>query len=115
MKSVTEPFIKGSDNQIVLTLTEDGQAISGAWTQIDIFIGHAAKITRNADGNGVALDTATGVLTITPGDLVEDLAALSGKYRVQIVITDPTNDDGAVFGGADSDQLFFMFSEKPSL
>lgn len=115
MKSVTEHFIKGSDNQIVLTLIEDDAAISGAWTQLDIWIGDV-HIQRAVDGNGVALDPATGVLTITPADLIEDLSELQPgtKRRVQIVVTDATNDDGVVFGGGGSDELLFLISEKPA-
>lgn len=115
MTVITEHFIKGADNQITLTLTEDGTAISGAWTQLDIWIG-SLRITRTSDGGGVTLNTTTGRLTINPADLTEDLGSLvvGEKYRVQIVITDATNDDGAVFGGSGSDQLTFIISEKPS-
>lgn len=112
---IVEHFIKGSENRVVLTLTEDGVAISGAWTQLDIFIGDL-QITRLVDGDGVSLDPVTGILTIIPADLTEDLSALlaGSRHRVQIVVTDATNDDGAVFGGDDSDQLTFFISEKPA-
>lgn len=110
-----EHFIKGSDNQISLTLTEDGDAIAGQWTSLEIWIGDL-QIQRAADGDGVALNTSTGVLTITPADLSEDLSSLvvGETYRVQIVVTDAVNDDGALFGGNDSPEwLEFQISQKP--
>lgn len=110
---MTEDFIKGADNQIVLTLTEDDEAISVAWTRLDIWIGEL-QITRLADGDGVALDPATGILTIRPGDLTEDLSSLvaGSLHRVQIVVTDAANDDGAVFGV--SNPLLFLIADKPA-
>lgn len=116
MGNVTEHFIKGSDNQIKLILTEDGSAISGAWTRLEVWIGDL-EIERTTDENGIALNTSTGELTITPADLTEDLSSLvvNRLYRVLIVLVDATNDDGALFGGNDStDRLYFLVSELPS-
>lgn len=112
-----EYFIRESDNQIKLTLTEDGTAIFGAWTAIDIHIG-SKIIHRDADGNGVSLDTSTGLLTISPGDLTtdeqEDIALLPANrlYRTRIIVTSTLNDDGAVFGGSGADPLYFHISDK---
>lgn len=116
--NITEHFIIGSDNEITLTLTEDGTAISGAWTGLDIYIGSPAvvTITRTSDGGGVALNTSTGVLTIRVGDLTEDLSALvSGRlYPIWVKLTTATHDDGVDFGGPDSsDQLFFLVTSRP--
>lgn len=112
-----EYFIRGSDNQIKLTLTEDDVAIFGAWTALDIHIG-SKSIHRDGDGDGVSLDTATGLLTISPGDLTveeqADIALLTANcmYRTRIVVTSTLNDDGAVFGGAGADPLYFHVSDK---
>jgi hypothetical protein len=113
-----EYLIRDSDNLIKLTLTEDDVAISGAWSALDIDIG-GVMIHRTADGDGVALDTSTGILTLSPGDLTADekaaLAELSTQkhHRGRIVLTTTLNDDGVVFGGAGSEPLFFHISDKP--
>lgn len=101
-------------------MTEDDIAITGAWTAIDIFIGDADVIHRTADGDGVTFGTATGLLTITPGDLTTAekaaLALLAAEqyHGTQIVITSALNDDGAVWAGAGADPLYFFVSDKPS-
>lgn len=112
---VREFFLRGTDNQISITLTENDVAISGAWTRLEIWIG-SLEIERNVDGNGVALNTSTGVLTITPADLTEDLSSLvdGQEYDVLVRVVDSGNDDGAVFGGEDSDaRLIFKVSTPP--
>lgn len=111
-------FIRDSDNLIKLTLTEDDEAITGAWSELDIYIGNV-HIHRTADGDGVSLDTSTGLLTISPGDLTTDekaeLALLRRwSYKTQIVVTSVLNDDGAVFGGDGSETLYFNISDKPA-
>jgi len=112
-----EYFIRGSDNQIKLTLTEDDLAIFGAWEAVDIYIG-SKSIHREVDEDGISLDTSTGILTITPGDLTvdeqADLATLiAGRlYRGRIIVTSTLNDDGAVFGGSGADPLYFHVSDK---
>lgn len=112
-----EQFIRGSDNQIKLTLTEDGEAVAGAWTELDICIG-PVQIHRDADGNGISLSDVTGLLTITPADLAVDeiaaLRALSARqsYPVKIIVKSVLNDDGAVFG-AGSDRIIFTISDRP--
>lgn len=117
MANITEQLIKGSDNIITLTLTEDGTAISSTATQIDItfYIGYglqpALTITRTPTGNGVSY--SGGVLEITPSDLTEDLTLLSNGriYRAIIKLTTVGEPDGVVFGGADSDaQIYFHIS-----
>lgn len=116
---IREDFLKGTNNVIALTLTEDGAAIAGAWTEVEISIGEwddSVQITRTADGDGVALNASNGVLTINPGQLSEDLTSLvAGEYPVYVRVTDATNPDGAVFGGSDStDRLVFVVSEPPA-
>lgn len=116
-----EQFIRNSDNQILLTLTEDRVAVTGAWTGVDIFFDNELVIHRTVDGDGVTFSTVTGILTINPGDLTTaektaiDLLDAERFYRTKIVITSSTNDDGAVFGGAGAaDPLYFYISDKPS-
>jgi hypothetical protein len=114
-----EHFIRDSDNQIKLTLTEDGSPISGAWTELDIWIGDV-QIHRTSDGEGVSLSTTTGLLTLTPADLAAgELAAIAllsvmSVQRVQIVVKSALNDDGAVFGGTSADSIYFKITDKPS-
>jgi hypothetical protein len=114
-----EYFIRGSDNQVKLTLTEDGLPVAGAWTSLDIWIGDDVQITRANDGDGVTLSTTTGILTISPADLtapeIAELAELSTLklYRVRIVVTSGLN-DGAVFGGPGSDAILFRIGDKPA-
>lgn len=114
----TEHFVRNSDNQIKLTLTEDGIAITGAWTELDIFIA-GVEIHRDADADGVELNTSTGLLTLTPGDMTTDekteldaLSTLCG-HRVKIVVYSVINDDGAVFGADGSERIIFMMVDKP--
>lgn len=117
--AVLEQFIRDSDNQIKLTLTEDDEPISGIWTGLDIHFG-GVTISRAADGNGVSLNTSTGILIISPGDLTTDekaaiaLLRADRNYRAQIVVTSTLNDDGAVFGGNGSTAILFHISDKPS-
>lgn len=114
-----EYFIRDSDNQIKLTLTEDGAPITGAWTTLDIFVRGTNVIHRTADGDGVTFDTSTGLLTITPGDLTAGekavIALLEARmHPTQIVLTSTLNDDGAVFAGAGAEPLYFHMSDKPA-
>ena len=115
MANQTDYLVRDSDNQITLTLTEDGTAISNTPTQIEIDIGGVIQITRSPTGDGVAF--SSGVLTITPSDLTEDLSSLqAGRlYRVKIVITDGSQPDGVVFGANDSDaKQYFLISDRPT-
>jgi hypothetical protein len=117
--AVIEQFIRDSDNQIKLTLTEDGAAVSGAWSELDVIINGDVVLHRTADGDGVSFATDTGILIIQPGDLTNDekaaidLLRANQAYPVQIVVTSILNDDGAVFGGAGSTKILFHISDKP--
>lgn len=122
--ALIERFVRDTDNQVSITLTESGTPISGAWTGLDIFIGaglsEQVTLTRSSDADGVTLATGgTGVLTINPGDLTAeektavDALLLNHKYRVKIVVTTSTNDDGAVFPDEDS-RLYFLIHDKPT-
>ena len=122
MGNVTEQFLKSRNNVITLTLTEDGAAISGSWTDLDIDIidiksqAVALNISRTSDGDGVALNTSTGVLTINEGLLTEDASVLKNNklYRAVVTVKSSTNAQGAVFGGEDStDKLYFYVSAPP--
>jgi hypothetical protein len=114
-----ENFVRGGDNQIKLTLTEDGAAISGDWDALDIWFG-GVHLTRSENGDGITLDTSNGLLTLTPADLLADeiaaIRALSAResYRVRIVLTSVVNDDGAVWGGNPAlTDIIFVISDKP--
>ena len=117
--SVLEHIIRDTDNQVTMTLTEDGSAITGAWTGLSVWIG-SVELDRVADADGITLSTSTGVLTINPGDLEAGektaLAALTAgkRYRGRITVTTAVNDDGAVFGGDDSPSIYFVLSDKPA-
>lgn len=121
MEIVLEQFIRNSDNQIKLTLTEDEEAISGAWSELDIWI-QDVHIHRTADGDGVELNTSTGVLILTPSDLLpaelDAVAELSTMrpHRVRIVVTSVLNDEGVVFGGGTGAamNIYFHVSDKPA-
>jgi hypothetical protein len=114
---LTEYFIRNSDNAIKLTLTEDGVAISGTWTGLDIIIG-SVTLHRTANGDGITLNSSTGLLTLNPGDLLPAEITLinalqKGFQPVQIVVTSAANDDGTVFGGSANDRIRFFVSDKP--
>lgn len=115
---IAEQFIRDSDNQIRLVLTENDDPLIGNWTALDIHFG-GVTLHRDVNGDGVTLDSATGLLTITPADLtvdeIADIDALTvdTSHRVQIVVTSVLNDDGVVFGGKGSDGIFFFISDKP--
>ena len=114
MSNVTERFIKGSDNVITLTLTENDAAIVVTWLQVDIYIGDGVVISRTTESGGVGF--ANGILTITPSGLTEDLSGLLvGKlYRVYIKVSDANSTDGSYFGADDSaNKLFFEISDPP--
>ena len=118
MADLTENFVKDSNNIISLTLTEDGTAISGAWTDLDIDFYRngtlALNISRTADGTGVALNTSTGILTINPAQLSETLTDLIAGvlYRIFITVKDSTNPEGAIFGAEDStSRLYFLVTD----
>lgn len=116
---VTEHFVKDTNNVITLTLTENGVGISGTWTSLEIRIGGLVTITRSSDGDGITLNTTTGVLTIDPGDLLAAEKAayanlLPGNlYRTYVSVFDSGNDDGVDFGADDSEDgpLFFLVSD----
>jgi hypothetical protein len=114
-----EHFIRGSSNLILITLTEDGDPITGAWTALDIWIADI-QLHRTEDGDGISLNTSTGLLTITPELLTAaeilaiDQLSSRESYRVIITVTSALNDNGAVFGGTGSDRIFFTISDKPA-
>lgn len=120
MTSITEHFIKGSDNEITLTLTEDEAAISGAWTDLDIDLcapndlsTTVLNISRASNSNGIEL--TSGVLSIVPGALTETLTPLvvGRLYRVFVTVKTATQTYGADFGRGDStNQLYFLVEAR---
>ena len=114
MTTHIERFLKGTDNQVVLTLTEDGQPVDiRIATRIDIDIGPYVNISRTSSEDGV--DFSTGDLIITPGDLAEDLTGLPESIiPTSVTVYDIQNTNGARFGGADSDPRL-MFSVRPEI
>lgn len=119
MGAVVEQLIRGSDVQIKLQLTEDGAAIFGAWDSLEVHIGDAVVLDRSADGDGIELSTATGILVLTPANLTvpeqTELLTLNRQlYAVRIVVFSTLNDDGVVFGGNGSTRILFNISDKPA-
>lgn len=118
MGAVVEQLIRHSDVQIRLQLTEDGLPTFGAWDSLEIYIGDVL-IERAADGDGVELSTATGILVITPANLTAlektalDALNYHALYRVRIVVFSTLNDDGVVFGGSGSTHILFKISDRP--
>lgn len=108
MGVVLERFIKGSHNTIKITLSEDGAAIDASLTQITISFGDVT-ITRTPTGSGV--EFLSGVLTITPALLTEDLSSLESEQVHPVVIEtqDSSNPNGVVWAGIDSgNELRFL-------
>ena len=113
---ITEHFLKSTNNIITLALTEDGTGISSTWTDLDISICdpdslvEQLNISRAANGDGIALTTDTGILTIDVGRLIEDLSTVfvGRLYRVFITVQDSLNPQGMRFGKGDTaSRLFF--------
>lgn len=121
MTNLTDYLIKNSENAITLTLTEDSSAIGVSPTEISISLykgyssTRALEITRSPTGDGVAY--SSGVVTITPVDLTEDLSTLiDGQlYRAVFLIKTSSQPDGVVFGGNDSaNKIWLMVSTAPA-
>lgn len=113
--NITEAFIKGSNNLITLTLTEDDVPISTDWTELAILIYNphtgilVSTITRTSSSDGVIF--SGGILTINPGLMTELLTELVAErlYRVKIRIKDAGHQVGVWFGDEDSkDRLYFI-------
>ena len=115
--SITERFIKGSDNVITLKLLEGGVQISGAWTFLDIYIGNPVVLTISRTSNSAGVALTNGLLTIQPSQLSENVAPLIAEqvYPVFIKLRDATTHQaGAYFGAKDSiNKLFFEISDPP--
>lgn len=108
-----DTFVKGSDNIISKTLTEDDSAISVAWTELDVVIG-PVTLTRTVSERGISF--ASGIVEITPSEIDEDLSALivGEKYFVWFVVKTATDTAGVVYGAGDSDVgLIFQIENNP--
>lgn len=112
MATVTEYFIKNSDNAITLTLTEDGNPAVISWTSLTVQIG-TVSITRAADGDGITF--ASGILTIIPGQLTEDLTDLRADdtLRVFVRVISAGAPTGVIFGADDSDSVLQFAISDP--
>ena len=115
--NITEHLVADSDNTITLTLTEDDDPISVAWTQLDIVFS-SVTITRTANGDGVTF--SAGVLNIIPGSLTTAEKALITAvpkpqlYRAYITVTADTEPSGVVFGASDSENKLFIYATDPT-
>lgn len=113
MTNITEAFIKNSENPVSVTLSEAGAPIAVSPTEISISfyegysLSRVLEITRTPTGDGVAF--SSGVVTITPIDLTEDLSVLKdGRlYRAKYVVK-TASQGTVVFGGNDSDNVVCM-------
>lgn len=100
----TDLFFKGLDNPVSWALQNDGVTITNVATELRIYIGDpivAPVITRaTLPANGVSY--ASGVVTVVPADLTEDLSALiiGRSYPVRILMIDAGNPNGVLFGEA---------------
>jgi len=120
MPNQTDSFIKGSNNIITMTLTEDGSPIGSSPTQIDIdFLDVLTgavilNITRSPTGTGITF--SGGVLEIEPGLMGEPLTELvAGElYRIIITIITASEVQGVIYGGDDSDAKQFFLVSDPS-
>lgn len=111
MSVVLEKFIKGSDNEITLNLLEADSPVMLSWTSLTIQVG-SFSITRSGNGNGV--DFTDGVLTITPGDLTEDVSALANvRHRVYVDVISPSTPNSVVFGADDSESALYFSVSSP--
>lgn len=117
---ITEHWIKGSDNAIRILLYENDVLLSGAWTEVQVTIGHPTAIltlTRSADGNGISFSSGTLQIIpaqLTPAELTSAAELAAGNlYRVLIRIKSTTNPNGVDFGFDDSDdQVYFLVHER---
>lgn len=116
----TEVFIKGSNNRIELTLTEDMVPVDGVWQQIDIFIGNPPVVTVTRLPGDPGIDITAGVLNINPAALALTQAELDALvdgalHCVWVRLTSSADPDGVDFGAPDSiDTLHFLISERPA-
>lgn len=113
MGAVTDYFIRGSDNVISTTLTEDGTPIVVTWTEVTVGFetlrgGRSVlDITRSSETAGFTFQT--GVLELTPADLTEDLSVLEDNnlYKIRITVKTAQEPSGVVYAGGDSDNRLF--------
>ncbi len=116
MPNVTKAFVKDADNVVELDLTENGSPLTNTPTEIKLEIGSVITITRTPTGTGIAFDTGTGRLTVTPADLTEDLSGLvvGTLHKVRVLFTDSTNTNGVAYGAGDSaGRVFFKIETAP--
>jgi hypothetical protein len=115
MSDLTENFIKGSDNTVSITLTEDETAFALTPTEISVVIGDVVTITRSPSGAGLSYSGGV-LLDIVPRTLTEDLSALGdgSTHRVKVVVKTSSETSGIVFGDDDyAEKLYFKISSNP--
>jgi len=96
--------MKGANNPVTLTLTQDFVAIGSSYTSLVVEIG-PVTLTRSANGNGVSL--LSGVLTLNPGQINDDITNLiAGEvYRVVVRVVHSGAQQGQIYGGDDSEDV----------
>jgi len=96
---ITEIFYLGHDNTIDLLLKADGEAVDlSPVTRIDLEIKNVVTISSTSYPDVIrwtGLDV-TGKVIISLDDYDGELPV--GKYRARLVVYDPTNTDGIVWG-----------------
>jgi hypothetical protein len=113
MAVTVEQFLRGTNNIIELTLTDEGQAVPNLQlaTQVDLNIG-GLLITRTSSGQGINYNLGGGVIVINPGLIPEDLTSLPiAQLPTTITVYDQGNQQGVRFGGPDSEPEL-MFSVR---
>ncbi len=113
MADVVKEFQIGTNNLVSYILKLGGVPIDLTLAdEVEILIGNEITITRTASINGIDFNSAVGVVEINPALLSEVLTALkTRRYRVETRVKDPSNAEGALYGGKNTvDSLFFDVS-----
>lgn len=114
MANETEYFVKDSDNAIVLTLTEASSPTALTWSSITFAFG-GITITRTPATSGNGLTFSSGIATLTPAKLTEDLSNLTNKlHRVYITIVATEAPNGAIWGDNDTDTIVYFLVSDPT-
>lgn len=113
MGNITKRFVKDSDNEIKLRFTENGSAVSITWTEIQLQIG-SLVLTRTANERGI--DFTSGILTVTPGSIDEDLSSLitGSLLRCYLTVKSAVFINGVIFGASDSENSFHFVISDPT-
>ncbi len=110
MVEVDEVLVRGSDNALDLSLTEDGVEPGFTPTRILVRLENGITIDHSTPFTG-GMDFVSGNLQITPGDLTpEDLSTLvqGQRYRVKIRLFTSEHTNGVVFGEDDQETHYYL-------